>query len=62
MRSAGCIVNDIADKEFDKKVQRTKNRPVASGKISVKLAWSYTLALCFFASLILSLVNSLSSI
>ena len=53
MRSAGCIVNDIADKEFDKKVQRTKNRPVASGKISVKLAWSYTLTLCFFAFLIL---------
>ena len=53
MRSAGCIVNDIADKEFDKKVHRTKNRPVASGKISVKLAWSYTLTLCFFAFLIL---------
>ena len=53
MRSAGCIINDIADKEFDKKVQRTKNRPVASGKISVKLAWSYTLTLCFFAFLIL---------
>ena len=53
MRSAGCIVNDIVDKEFDKKVQRTKNRPVASGKISVKLAWSYTLTLCFFAFLIL---------
>ena len=53
MRSAGCIVNDVADKEFDKKVQRTKNRPVASGKISVKLAWSYTLTLCFFAFLIL---------
>ena len=53
MRSAGCIVNDIADKEFDKKVQRTKNRPVASGKISVKLAWSYTLTLCFIAFLIL---------
>ena len=53
MRSAGCKVNDIADKEFDKKVQRTKNRPVASGKISVKLAWSYILTLCFFAFLIL---------
>ncbi len=53
MRSAGCIVNDITDKEFDKKVQRTKNRPVASGKISVKLAWSYTLTLCLFAFLIL---------
>ncbi len=38
MRSAGCIVNDIVDKNFDKKVERTKNRPIASGKISIKLA------------------------
>ena len=37
MRSAGCIVNDIYDKNFDKKVERTKNRPIASGKISIKL-------------------------
>ena len=37
MRSAGCIVNDILDKEFDAKVFRTKNRPIASGKISIKL-------------------------
>ena len=36
MRSAGCIVNDISDKEFDKKVFRTKSRPIASGKISIK--------------------------
>ena len=34
MRSAGCIVNDILDRKFDKKVLRTKNRPIASGKIS----------------------------
>ena len=38
MRSAGCIVNDILDKEFDAKVFRTKNRPIASGKISIKQA------------------------
>ena len=49
MRSAGCIVNDIADKDFDKKVNRTKNRPIASNKISVKLAWLYTFGLCFIA-------------
>ncbi len=32
MRSAGCIVNDIADKNFDKKVERTKNRPIAQAR------------------------------
>jgi 4-hydroxybenzoate polyprenyltransferase len=35
MRSAGCIVNDIADRNFDKKVKRTKNRPIANGQITV---------------------------
>jgi len=53
MRSAGCIVNDILDKEFDAKVFRTKNRPIASKKISIKLAFFYTIALCFFALLVL---------
>ncbi len=53
MRSAGCIVNDIADKNFDQKVERTKNRPVASGKVSVKLALIYSIALCGLAFLIL---------
>ena len=41
MRSAGCIVNDIVDKNFDKKVERTKDRPIASGKVSIKPV-SYT--------------------
>ena len=53
MRSAGCIVNDISDKEFDKKVKRTKNRPIASGKISLRLGLFYTLILCFLAFLVL---------
>ena len=53
MRSAGCIVNDILDKEFDSKVFRTKDRPIASGKISIKLAIIYSLILCFLALLIL---------
>ena len=47
MRSAGCIVNDILDKEFDKKVTRTKNRPLASGKISWQLAFVYALIFVF---------------
>ena len=53
MRSAGCIVNDILDKEFDAKVFRTKNRPIASGNVSVKLAIFYSLSLCFLAFLVL---------
>ena len=53
MRSAGCIVNDILDRKFDKKVFRTKNRPLASGKISVKLALLYSTFLCFTAFLVL---------
>ena len=58
MRSAGCIVNDILDKEFDKKVLRTKNRPIASDKISIKLAIFYVLILCFFALLVLLNFNT----
>ena len=53
MRSAGCIVNDIADKNFDKKVERTKNRPIASGKVSVKYAIIYSFILCGLAFLVL---------
>ena len=53
MRSAGCIVNDILDRKFDKKVYRTKNRPITSGKISVKLGIFYSVLLCFIAFLVL---------
>ena len=60
MRSAGCIINDIADKKFDQKVERTKNRPIASEKISIKLALLYALVLCFCAFLILINFNLLT--
>ena len=53
MRSAGCIVNDIADKNFDKKVERTKNRPIASEKVSVNRAIIYSFILCGLAFLVL---------
>ena len=62
MRSAGCIVNDILDKEFDAKVFRTKNRPIASGKIPVRHAITYSLTLCLFALLILLNFNSITII
>jgi 4-hydroxybenzoate polyprenyltransferase len=60
MRSAGCIVNDIVDKNFDKKVERTKNRPIASGKVSIKLASIYILVLCGIAFLVLINFNKLT--
>ena len=45
MRSAGCIINDILDRKFDKKVSRTRNRPIASGEISVSLGLFYAAVL-----------------
>ena len=62
MRSAGCIVNDILDKEFDKKVSRTKNRPIASGKVSIKLGLAYVVFLCLIALLVLLKFNTLTII
>ena len=53
MRSAGCVVNDILDKEFDSKVFRTKDRPIASGKISIRLAIFYSFILCLLAFIVL---------
>jgi 4-hydroxybenzoate polyprenyltransferase len=53
MRSAGCIINDIADRKFDKKVFRTKTRPIASGKISVTLGFLYSAILCLLAFIVL---------
>ncbi len=57
MRSAGCIINDIADKNFDKNVKRTKNRPIASGKISVYQGFVYSGILCLIALLVLIQFN-----
>ena len=53
MRSAGCIFNDIVDRNFDAKVLRTKNRPIASGKVSVNLGLLYAGLLCLMALLVL---------
>jgi len=62
MRSAGCIINDIADRNFDKKVLRTKNRPIASGKISVHRGLVYSIALCLIAFIVLIQFNNLTII
>jgi len=62
MRSAGCIINDVIDKDIDNKVQRTKNRPIASNLISVKTALIYAAILCGIAFLILIQFNKLTII
>ena len=62
MRSVGCIVNDIVDRNYDKKVLRTKSRPIASGKISVKLGFFYIVVLCLLALLVLLQFNKLTII
>ena len=60
MRSAGCIVNDIVDKDFDKKVKRTKKRPLAAKQVSVELASVYAISLCIIAFFILIQFNKLT--
>ena len=57
MRSAGCIFNDIVDKDFDKKVKRTRERPIASGKISVRNSFIYVCILCSIALIVLLQFN-----
>ena len=60
MRSAGCIVNDMVDKDFDKRVERTKKRPIASGKLSIFSALIYVIILCSIALIILLQFNFLT--
>ena len=60
MRSAGCCINDVADREFDRHVKRTVNRPVTSGKISVKEALSVGAVLALLAFALVLTTNALT--
>ena len=62
MRSAGCIINDVVDKDFDRKVERTKYRPIASGKISVFKAIVLSCTLCLLALIVLLQFNKITVI
>ena len=62
MRSAGCVVNDIADKDFDGKVTRTKERPLAVNDLPVKNALVFFLILLLMAASLLIFLNKLSII
>lgn len=57
MRSAGCCVNDVADREFDKHVKRTASRPVTSGRLSVKEALGLGVALALLAFVLVLSTN-----
>ena len=60
MRSAGCVINDYADRHFDGHVERTCNRPLASGLISSKEALAFFALLCFCAFLLVLTLNTLT--
>ena len=60
MRSAGCIVNDIVDRKFDARVDRTKGRPIASGQVTVFLGLIYSSLLCLTALIVLIQFNYLT--
>ena len=62
MRSAGCIFNDIVDRDLDKKVERTKERPIASGKISILESLVYLTILCLISFVILLQFNKITII
>lgn len=53
MRGAGCVYNDIVDRDLDRQVARTRSRPVASGAVSVKAAWIWLVSLCLIGLLVL---------
>jgi 4-hydroxybenzoate polyprenyltransferase len=57
MRSAGCCINDVADREFDKHVKRTAQRPVTSGRVGVKEALAVGGVLAFVAFLLVLTTN-----
>ena len=60
MRSAGCCINDVADRDFDRHVKRTVNRPITSGRISVKEALLVGLVLTLIAFLLVLTTNTLT--
>ena len=62
MRTAGCIINDVVDKKYDSKVERTKDRPIATGEITVFNALSLAFFLCLLAFIVLIQFNNLTII
>jgi 4-hydroxybenzoate polyprenyltransferase len=53
MRSAGCVYNDVVDRDLDGRVERTRLRPLASGRVSLRAAWVLTALLCVVGLVVL---------
>ncbi len=62
MRGAGCVYNDIVDRDLDRKVARTRERPLASGRVSLKLAWAWLIGLCMVGLVVLLQLNRLAAL
>ncbi|WP_093453480.1 4-hydroxybenzoate octaprenyltransferase [Sphingomonas sp. YR710] len=62
MRGAGCVYNDIVDRDLDRKVSRTAQRPLASGRISIKAAWAWLAGLCLVGLIALIQLNSVAAV
>jgi len=60
MRGAGCTYNDIVDRDIDARVQRTRDRPIPSGAVSLKQAWIFLAVQCLVGLVILVQFNTLS--
>jgi 4-hydroxybenzoate polyprenyltransferase len=57
MRGAGCVYNDIVDRDLDARVARTRDRPLASGRLPLRLAWAFLVGLCLVGLIVLLQLN-----
>ena len=62
MRSAGCVYNDVVDRDLDRRVERTRLRPLASGRVSIESAWLLIAALCLIGLIVLLQLNRTAAI
>lgn len=62
MRSAGCVYNDIVDRDLDRQIERTRLRPLASGRVSLKSAWALIFILLLLGLLVLLQINRTAAI
>jgi 4-hydroxybenzoate polyprenyltransferase len=62
MRGAGCVYNDIIDRDLDRQVARTAQRPLASGAVSLRSAWIWLIFLCLMGLVVLLQLNQLAQV